>query len=116
MPVHIRVDGTVVILSHFGSLMNDPRLFDAAREVQHLLDQGYRNFVLELRGVGELGPGGVGLLVTMTRLVRRSDGEVALARPSRGMRRILDEMQLDAYWEVFDTVEEATAHLDHGVA
>lgn len=116
MPVHIRVDGDVVILSQFGSLMNDPRHFDAARDVQDLLDQGHRHFVLELRGVGELGPGGIGLLVTITRLVRRSDGEVVLARPSRGMRKVLDEMQLDAYWEVFEGVEEAKAHLDQGSA
>jgi [ribosomal protein S5]-alanine N-acetyltransferase len=116
MPVHIRVDGGVVVLSHFGALMNDPRHFDAARDVQELLDQGHRRFVLELRGVGELGPGGIGLLVTITRLVRRHDGEVVLARPGRGLRRILEEMRLDAYWEVCEGVEEAKALLDQGPA
>jgi anti-sigma B factor antagonist len=113
MPVHVRFGGSVVVLSNFGGLMNDPRHFDAIRDVQDLLDQGHRDFVLELRGIGELGPGGLGVLVTITRLVRRHDGEVVLARPSRSMEKLIDEMQMDTYWEVFPSVEEAAASFDH---
>jgi anti-sigma B factor antagonist len=113
MPVNVRVDKSVVVLSNFGRLMNDPKHFEAGRIVQDLLDQGHREFVLELRGINELGPGGLGLLVTITRLVRRHDGEVVLAGPSRGMARLIDEMQLDAYWEVFGSVEEAEESFDH---
>jgi anti-anti-sigma factor len=114
MPVHIRVDGDLVILSNFGRLMNDPRHFDASQDVKAMLDQGFRKFAIELRGVVELGPSGVGLLVTITRLVRQYGGEAVLVSPSRSMEKIIDELQLDAFWEILGTVAEAKATLDRG--
>jgi anti-sigma B factor antagonist len=112
MPVNIRVVEDVVVLSSFGRLMNDPRHFDASRDVAEMLDCGYRKFVLELRDVGELGASGLGLLTTITRRVRRDGGEVVVAHPSRGMRKVIDEMRMDDYWEVFPDVEEARQALD----
>ena len=32
MPLNIRTDGDIVILSNFGRLMNDPRYIDASRD------------------------------------------------------------------------------------
>jgi anti-sigma B factor antagonist len=116
MAIQIRVDRDLVILSNFGRLMNDPRHFDAGRDVKEMLDQGYRNFVIELRGVGEMGPSGLGLLTTITRLVRQHGGEAVLARPSRGMRGLIDEMKMDAFWDVFEGVEEARAFFDRDPA
>ena len=51
MALNIRFDGDVAILSNFARLMNDPRYVDAARDVQDLLDQGYRQYIIELTGV-----------------------------------------------------------------
>jgi anti-anti-sigma factor len=112
MPINIRVDGDAVILSNFGRLMNDPRHFDAGQDVGAMVDQGYRKFVLELRGIGEMGASGLGLLMTITRRVRLHGGDVVLASPSRSMRKMIDTMQMDDYWEIFDGVEEATKALD----
>jgi anti-sigma B factor antagonist len=109
MSVHIRVDGDYVILSNFGRLMNDPKHFDASRDVDEMLAKGYRKFVLELRGVGTLGDSGLGLLMTITRLVRQYGGDVALAAPSSGMEKLLNDMQMESYWDVFTDVEKAKA-------
>lgn len=111
MAVNVRVDGGVVVLSNFGRLMNDPRHFDAGRDVRALLDQGHRAFVLELGGLRDIGPSGLGLLTTLTRLIRQSGGEAVLARPAPPVEAFLDEMRMDAYWEIFSTTEEATAYL-----
>jgi anti-anti-sigma factor len=111
MLVHARFVGDVAVLSNFGRLLNDPRHFDAGRDVQELLDQGYRRFVLELGGIREMGPTGIGLLTTLTRLVRRSGGEAVLANPSPRMEQIIDAMKMDAYWEVFASVDEAREFL-----
>lgn len=111
MAVNIRFDGDVTILSNFGRLMDDPRHFDASRDVADLLDQGHRKFIIELRGVGALGDSGLGLLLTITRSIRRQGGDAVLACPSRSMEKRLDEMQMDAYWQVFDSVEQARAAL-----
>ena len=108
MAINVRIAGDgVVVLSGFGRLMNDPRHFDASRDVHELVDQGYRRFVAELRGVGTLGPSGIGLLMTLTRLVRQHDGDLVLAGVSRAMERRLDELRMDSYWEAFDDVDSA---------
>jgi anti-sigma B factor antagonist len=111
MAVYGRLDDGVVVLSNFGQLMNDPRHVDAARDVRAWIDEGHRDFVLDLTGLRDLGPGGLGLLTTITRLARQHGGDAVIAHPTREVEAILDEMRLDAYWETFPTVAEARTFL-----
>jgi anti-anti-sigma factor len=106
MPVNIRIDGEVAVLSNFGRLLNDPRHFDVSRDVQGLLDQGHRQFVMELIGIREMGSTSMGLLVTITRLVRQHGGEVVLARLNPVTKDYLAEMQMEEYWDVFPGVAD----------
>ena len=112
MGMNVRFSGEVAILSNFGRLLNDPRHFDAARDVRELLDQGYRRFVLEVGTVRETGPTVLGLLMTLTRLVRNDGGEVALANVTPPMEKYLDSMKMDAYWDIFDDADEGIDFLD----
>lgn len=110
MPLNIRSVGDVVILSNFARLMNDPRYVDAARDLDDLLDRGARRFVIDLTGVRETGASFLGLLMTLTRRIRLARGEAVLANPSREMKAfLLDEMQMEEYWDVFPNIEEAVA-------
>jgi anti-anti-sigma regulatory factor len=109
MALNIRLDGDVTVLSNFARLMNDPKHVDAARDVEDRLDLGERNFVMEMSNVHETGAGLLGLLVTLTRVIRKARGEVVLARPSPAIRRLVDEMRMDDFWDVFDSVEQAKA-------
>ena len=111
MAINVRFDGEVAVLSNIGRLMNDPRHFDAARDVGELLDQGYRGFVLEVGGVRETGATVLGLLTTLTRQVRRDGGEAVLANVTPPMEKYLDTMRMDAYWDVFDDAEQAADFL-----
>jgi anti-sigma B factor antagonist len=108
MPLNIRFDGDVVVLSNFARLMNDPRYVDASRDIGDLLDQGSTQFVIDLTGVRETGASFLGLLMTITRRIRQRHGEAVLAHPSREMEAfLLNEMQMDDYWDVLPTVQEA---------
>jgi anti-sigma B factor antagonist len=107
MVVNSRMDGDVAVLSNFGGLLNDPRHFDAGRDVRELLDQGVRKFVLEMANIREMGTTALGLLVTLTRQVRQSGGQVVLARPGRVVVEYIEAMRMDDYWDVAATVEEA---------
>jgi anti-sigma B factor antagonist len=108
MPLNIRFDGDVVVLSNFARLMNDPRYVDAARDLGDLLDQGVRKFVIDLTGVRETGAAFLGLLMTLTRRIRQGRGEAVLAHPSREMEAfLLDEMQMEEYWDILPSVQEA---------
>jgi anti-anti-sigma regulatory factor len=108
MPINIRFDGDVVVLSNFARLMNDPRYVDAARDLDDLLEQGARQFVIDLTGVRETGASFLGLLMTLTRRIRQAEGEAVLAHPSREMEAfLLDEMQMEEYWDILPSVQEA---------
>ncbi len=111
MAIQVRYAGEVAILSGIGYLMNDPRHFDAGRDVGDLLDDGCRRFVLELVGVRETGATLLGLLMTLTRLVRRERGEVVLAQVSKPMLKYLETMRMEDYWDVFDKADEAARFL-----
>ncbi len=110
MPVHIRFDGDVVVLSNFARLMNDPRYVDAAREVGEMIEQGSRQFVIDLTGFRETGASFLGVLMTITRRIRQGHGEAVLAHPSREMEQfLLGEMQMEEFWDIFPSVAEAVA-------
>jgi anti-anti-sigma factor len=109
--LNVRFDGDVAILSNFGGLLNDPRHFDAGRDLGEILDRGYRKFVFELAGIREMGSAALALLTTLTRLVRQDGGEAVLTRVSRGAGQFIEEMRMDDYWDVFESVEEAKESL-----
>lgn len=111
MAIHVRFEGEVAVLGGVARLMNDPRHFDSARDVGELIDQGYRRFVLEMANVRETGSTVLGLMTTLTRKVRKADGEVVLANLAPSMARFLDEMRMDDYWDVFDHADEAVTFL-----
>jgi anti-anti-sigma factor len=114
MALHIRIDGEIAILSNFARLMNDPRYVDAAREVHELLDQGIQNFVIELSGLRETGASFLGVLMTITRQIRQRSGEVVLAHCSKEVEKYIAMMQMDDFWDVFSSVDEATGFLQTG--
>ena len=111
MAMNIRLDGSVAILSNFARLMNDPKYVDAARDVRDLLDQGIRGFVIELAGVKETGDSFLGVLITITREIRKERGEVVLAHLSRDVNDYLGMMQMEDYWDVFSTVDQGKLFL-----
>lgn len=111
MVVHTRFEGDVAVLSNFAGLLNDPRHFDAGRDVQQMLDDGYRKFVFELAGLHALGASALGLLVTLTRQIRQAGGEAVLARVGKDTRQTLAEMQMDEHWDVFENAGDATRAL-----
>ena len=107
MPLNIRVDLDIVILSNFGRLMNDPRYSDASRDTGDLLEKGFAKFIFDLGGFRETGSSFLGLLMTMTRRVRQHGGEVVLAHLAPDTAKFINEMQMDDYWDIFQSVEEA---------
>ncbi|MGP0069291.1 MAG: STAS domain-containing protein [Isosphaeraceae bacterium] len=115
MPVNIRVDGDVVVVSNFGRLMNDPRYVDASEDIGDLLDQGFRHFILDLSAVRETGATFLGVLMTITRRIRRDGGEAVLANLTRQMEAfLLKEMQMEEFWDVFPTIADAIAFFRRG--
>lgn len=113
MPVNILIEGDVVVLSNFERLMNDPRYVDAGRDIQELLEQGRKKFVLDLGGVRETGSSFLGLLMTITRRIQRRGGEVVLGHLSQQVEELLETMQMEDFWDVFPSIKEAVESFRH---
>jgi anti-anti-sigma regulatory factor len=109
MPLNVRIEDNVVVLSNFNRLMNDPRYVDAGRDIQDLLEHGHHKFVLDLGGVLETGSSFLGLLMTITRRIQRRSGDVVLAPLSREMEEFLATMKMEDFWDVFSSVKDAIA-------
>ncbi|MGE3818020.1 MAG: STAS domain-containing protein [Isosphaeraceae bacterium] len=109
MPMNVREEGSLIVLSNFGRLMNDPRYVDAARDVGALLDEGHRRFVIDLDSLRDLSDVALGLLTTITRRIRQREAEAVLIHVHRDVLRHLDEMRMDDYWEIFDDYKEIEA-------
>jgi anti-anti-sigma factor len=108
MPLNIRVDDDIAIMSNFERLMGDPRYVDAPRDATALLDQGFKKFILDLGGVRETGSGFLALLLTITRRIRQDGGEAVIAHAAPSVEKVLYDMRLDDYWDIFKDVEEAS--------
>ena len=112
MPINVHYEGDVLILSNFARLMNDPRHFDASKDVRALLEEGHQKFVFDLSNLREIGDTGLGLLTTLTRLIRRYEGDAVLSNVRKEAMHYLDEMRMDAYWEIFEGDSEAAAYFN----
>ena len=106
MPLHVRFKNDVAILGGLARLLSDPRHFDASREVRNLLDSGTLHFVVDLQGVNSMGATLLGLLTTLTRLIRQADGEVVLVGISRSMEKDLEAMRMDGYWDLLGNLDQ----------
>jgi anti-anti-sigma regulatory factor len=108
MSIHVReVGADAVVLSNLARLMNDPRYASAGGAIEAQIAEGRTRWVLELADVRETGGPLLGVLMTLTRRIRQAGGEVVLAHVSRELERALEEMRLDAFWDVYGSVEEA---------
>jgi anti-anti-sigma factor len=63
-----------------------------------------------------MGSTSMGLLMTLTRLVRQRGGEVVLANASHDTEAFLEMMGMDAYWDLFESVEDAAKFFRQGPA
>lgn len=107
MTLHIRIQDDVAIVDNFRWMMNDPRYTSAATDVRELLEQGFRKFIFEMTNVREVGDAFLGLLMTLTREIRKVRGEVVLAHATREVRNALERVRLEDYWDSFPRVSDA---------
>ena len=72
-----------------------------------LLEQGHRNFVLNLAAVPYIDSFGLGQFVTIWTSIRSRDGQLVLLRPTDHVRQLLQITKLDSIFHI--SVEESQA-------
>ena len=77
------------------------------RQINELLEQKHRNFVLNLTDVPYIDSFGLGQLVTIWTSIRSRYGQLILLRPTDHVRELLKLSKLDSIFQV--SIEEAEA-------
>jgi len=107
MPVEItsRLVSGVVILDVTGRLcFLEVALRD---QVNELLDEGHREFVLNLAGVPSIDSFGLGQLVSIWTSIRSQKGELVLLQPTDHVQQLLELTKLNTVFHIL--WEEAQA-------
>ena len=101
--------GNVVIIDTIGELRLGEGT-DAIRSlVRQLVDQGYRNLLLNLRDVRHIDSAGIGELMSCYTSVRNQGGELKLMNLSKNVHNLLQITRLYTIFEVVDDEPTAVA-------
>jgi anti-sigma B factor antagonist len=100
--------GEVTIVDLIDPLTREfaPRGFDD--RVRELLDEGARNFAINLGEVRNIDSSGLGRLAAAYNRIKQADGEIKLFAACARVRRTLNRLRLDT---VFEILEDETAAL-----
>jgi anti-sigma B factor antagonist len=106
--VDIGIDrqGEIVVVAPQGELdaASAPQL---RADLDRLLSDGVRCFVVDLAAVGFMDSSGLASLVGLFKRVRTSDGDVRLSGVAGDVRRVLELTRLDRVFDLYD--DRATA-------
>ena len=102
-----RLINNVVIIDTIGELRLGEGTDVVRNVVRELLDQGYRNILLNLRDVRHIDSAGVGELMSCYTSVRNQGGDLKLMNLSKNVHNLLQITKLCTIFEVED--EEAKA-------
>jgi anti-sigma B factor antagonist len=77
--------------------------------IQDSLEQGDRKFLVDCTDTGYIDSSGLGALVTISKKVRESGGELRLAGLNDDLRSLFELTKLDALFQIAPTVDAALA-------
>ena len=102
----------VTVLDVRGRLIGEPANCDRFHELfRSLLDDGEKNFVVNLDGSEWADSRGIGMLIGAYTSARRSGGDLVLTRVSDRTANILRVTRLDLIFKSFASVEDAVKYL-----
>lgn len=101
-------DQGIVIVSVDGQLIVGNRQ-ELKNLVHEALDRGGRKFVIDCTRTGYIDSSGLGALVSMSRKVRETGGELRIAGLNEDLRALFELTKLDTLFRILDTPEQALA-------
>ena len=99
--------GDVTILTLTGQILLDDGDVEIKRRVGALGARGRFKIVLDVAGVTYMDSAGVGMLASIVKKLRASEGNMKLLKLSTRGQRVLGTMKLNLIFEEFETEEEA---------
>lgn len=102
----------ISIIRLSGQLMGGPDA-DAVRDtILSILNEGYKNILVDLKDVSWVNSTGLGILISSHITVSNNGGDLRLMRVSKRIDSIFMVTRLNTVFQVFDTEEEAVASFE----
>lgn len=101
-------DDGVVVVAVEGQLIVGNRQ-ELKNLVHEALEHGGRKFVIDCSRTGYIDSSGLGALVSMSRKVRESGGELRIAGLNEDLRSLFELTKLDTLFPILETPEQALA-------
>lgn len=99
-------DDGVVVVAVEGQLIVGNRQ-ELKNLVHEALERGGRKFVIDCTRTGYIDSSGLGALVSMSRKVRESGGEMRIAGLNEDLRSLFELTKLDTLFPILETPEQA---------
>ncbi len=109
MPLSVRQDGSVTIVTVEGDLVIGEPETTFKRTITKLLEEGRVNLLVDLSAVGFLDSSGLGALVRALTQSQKEGGQTKLLKAGPQVRKLLQMTKLDSVFEIHDDMEAAVS-------
>ena len=107
MKLSVRKTDTVAILDVSGKLMGGPDADVFKETIRNLLDEGYKNVVVNMSQVPFINSTGLGILISAYTTLRKEDGVLKLANVTERIDSLLMITKLGTIFETYSSEEMA---------
>ena len=98
-----------MILEVSGKIMGGPDHDKFKEEIKGLIDQGYKNIILDFEGVPWINSTGLGILISGYHSLRAAEGSMKICAVKERVLSIFYVSQLEKIFDVYKTRDEALA-------
>lgn len=104
--------GTVVVFAISGNIMSCDDSMEIYNRIKACLNDGYKNFILDMADVPWINSQGVGMLACSLSAVRNSEGTLTLAAISDKVRRVLEITRFSTLLSIYENRKQALMALE----
>ncbi len=99
--------GDIIVINLEGDVMGGPEAVRLNEEINHLLDEGNLQVVLDLGRVKRMNSSGLGILINALTTFKQNGGDLKLAGPTPLVKNLLNITRLDEIFEAYEDRESA---------
>jgi anti-sigma B factor antagonist len=107
-----KIHQKVAVLELKGNLMGPPETVDLFEDVQGLVEDGLKRFVLDFRNVNWMNSLGVGAIMKCLTLLRNKEGHLYLVGLTEKVKSVFMVTQLLKVFTIKEDIDEAVDELN----
>jgi anti-anti-sigma factor len=100
-----------IFILYLSGEININSLTETRMKVEALKIEQYEKIIINLEKVSFFDSSGLGYLVVLIKLVKMNQGTIVFCCPNNLVKRLLSTIRIDKYVNIFDSQDQAVAHL-----